>query len=175
MERKDGMNIAFLSVGGNLGNRLEYIKAAEEAIHEGCGRITASSSVYETEPWGSASGNHYLNRVIQIKTALSAEQLLKKTLVIEQKLGRTRGADQNADRTMDIDLLFFNQEIIDLPGLKLPHPRLHLRKFVLVPLNEIDKNFVHPVLQKTTGVLLETCGDELQALKYHLPGPAGQM
>jgi deoxyguanosine kinase len=169
VERKDGMNIAFLSVGGNLGNRLEYIEAAQKAINKRCGRIVSSSSIYETEPWGSTSGKHYLNRVIQLETTLDAQQLLKKTLAIEQKLGRTRGSEQNADRSIDIDLLFFNREIIDRDGLKVPHPRLHLRNFVLVPLNELDKNFVHPVLKKSMAELLKACKDELKALKYKIP------
>ena len=164
------MNMAFLSVGGNLGDRMGYIEAAEKALNKECGRIINTSSVYETEPWGSSSGRHYLNRVIQLETALSAEQLLQKTLAMEQELGRIRSAEQNADRTMDIDLLLFNRDIIHASHLQVPHPRLHLRNFVLVPLNEIAPDLVHPVLQKNMSTLLQECRDELKAVKYEITG-----
>ena len=169
MERKDSMNIAFLSVGGNLGDRLENIAAAEQAIRKVCGRITKSSGIYETEPWGSTSGKNYLNRVVRLETALDAEQLLKKTMEIEQLLGRKRSS-RYADRTMDIDILFFNGEVINEKHLQVPHPRLHLRNFVLIPLHEIEKKLVHPVLKKTISTLLKASKDELKAIPYR-PAP----
>lgn len=166
------MNVVFLSVGGNLGNRLENIAAAKAALGKTCGRILSASGIYETEPWGSSSGNKYLNCVMRLETGLSARQLLKKTMSIERRLGRKRGRTQYSDRTMDIDILFFNREVIDEEALQIPHPRLHLRNFVLVPLHEIEKKLVHPVLNKSIATLLKSCKDKLAAVSYTPPaGP----
>ena len=161
MKDKDGMNVAFLSLGGNLNRRLEIIKAATEAIDQNCGALLGRSSIYETEAWGSDSQKKYLNRVVKIKTNLSCEALLKKIAIIEKKAGRKRKGSQYSDRVLDIDILFFNDKIIRTSDLTVPHPRLHLRKFVLVPLVEIEKTLVHPTLKKTVGSLLKTCTDTL--------------
>jgi len=160
------MNTVFLCLGGNLGNRLENIEKALVLIQKNAGTLVLTSSVYETAAWGSSSFNKYLNLCAQIETELSATELLKKLLSIEKKLGRHRGNDRNADRTMDIDILLFNQQTFNTKQLQIPHPRLHLRKFVLIPLNEIAPNLIHPILKKKISWLLKNSKDELPVTKY---------
>jgi 2-amino-4-hydroxy-6-hydroxymethyldihydropteridine diphosphokinase len=161
---KDVMNVAFLGLGGNLGNRLENLRSTRAEIDKRCGRVIRASRIYETQAWGSPSLNSYLNQVIQIETLLSPEQLLSTLLDIEHALGRTR-LEPNADRTSDVDILLYNEEIMDKPHLHIPHPRMHLRKFVLIPFCEIAPNAIHPVLRKSMSVLLEDCKDSLEVRK----------
>ncbi len=166
------MNVAFLSLGGNLGNRMENMNQAIKTISIECGKIVRMSKVYETEPWGKSSQNRYLNRVIKINTELSAKALLDTLLSIEKRGGRKRDKDQYADRTIDIDILFFNDSVIQLPALQVPHPRAHLRKFILVPLHEIEKGLIHPIFKKDIKTLLSNCEDKLEVhLKNEIFGP----
>ena len=158
--------MAFLGLGGNIGNRLDNLHLAIKKIETECGPVVKKSQVYETEAWGSSSTKLYLNQVIKLKTKLTARELITKLLQIEQKLGRKRTEQQFSNRKIDIDVLFFNNEISHFPNLKLPHPRLHLRKFVLVPLYEIEKNLIHPILKKNIKTLLDECGDELEVTPY---------
>jgi len=160
------MNVAFLSLGGNLNDRAEILRSAKKAIGAQIGEIIAESGIYETDAWGSPSQKKYLNQVIKIKTSLSPEQLLITTLLIEKMAGRKRTSKQNADRTLDIDILFFNHLVLNGKNLQIPHPRLHQRKFVLVPLAEIEKNLVHPVLKKSMGSLLNASKDRLNVIPY---------
>ena len=159
------MNVVFLGLGGNIGDRFDNIQKTIELLEEDCGKVSKRSSVYETDAWGSNSQNKYFNQVIELNTEDSAEVLLEKTLKIESKLGRNRTQNQNSDRTVDIDILFYNDLIIDADELHLPHPRLHLRKFVLVPLCELSPLLMHPVLKKNMQELLENCIDHLKVLK----------
>lgn len=160
------MNIAFLGLGGNIGDRGAILNASKLAIEAHCGKILKVSALYETEAWGINSDKKYLNQVIKIETDLKPQQLMKRLLKIEKKLGRVRTENQNSDRTIDLDLLLFNSEVIESPDLQVPHPRLHLRKFVLVPLAEIEPQLLHPVAKKTMVQLLKTCKDKL-AVKVH--------
>lgn len=155
------MNLAFLGLGGNTGNRAENLKKAVNALNVNCGKVLKQSSLYETEAWGFVSDKKYLNQAVKLQTELSAQKLLKEILTIEKNLGRERMNQQYADRSLDIDILFFNHEIIREKNIEVPHPRLHLRKFVLVPLNEIEADFVHPVLKEKISVLLQNCEDTL--------------
>ncbi|MEO6301656.1 MAG: 2-amino-4-hydroxy-6-hydroxymethyldihydropteridine diphosphokinase [Bacteroidia bacterium] len=159
------MNVAFLCLGGNIGNRTENINAGKKAIERFCGEIVAQSAIYETEAWGSGSKNKYLNQVIKLNTKLNAQKLLTELLRIEKKSGRTRGIIKNNDRTLDIDILFFNTEIITGENIEIPHPRLHQRNFVLKPLNEIAKDLKHPILKKTISELLKSSKDKLKVIK----------
>jgi len=156
------MNEVFLCLGGNLGDRMQNLGTAKALIAEGCGKITAQSKIYETEAWESKSKNRFLNQVIKIQTRNTAEILLIKLLLIEKRLGRTRTKHKNGDRTMDIDILFFNKEHINADGIEIPHPRMHLRKFVLKPMVDIAPDFVHPVYNKTIATLLKECNDNLK-------------
>ena len=153
------MNALFLCLGGNMGNRAALLKQALELISSKIGSIERQSSVYETEAWGHSSNRGYYNMVVNVNTRLSAEEVLQICLSIESQLGRTRSGDGYHDRTMDIDIIFYNTMISENPDLTVPHARFHLRKFVLVPMKEIAPLYIDPVSKKTITQLLENCAD----------------
>ena len=150
------MATAYLSLGSNLGDRLRLIQEAFAALTVEAGPVTALSSLYETEPWGFSSPHRFLNVALALETTLSPETLLAVTQRIERDLGRTHKSvdGRYADRTIDIDLLFVGDAVLDTPALTLPHPRLHLRRFVLEPLCEIAPDLCHPLLRKSVSQLL---------------------
>lgn len=150
------MATAYLSLGSNLGDRLRLIQEAVAALTVEAGPVTALSSLYETEPWGFSSPHRFLNVALALETTLSPETLLAVTQRIERDLGRTNKSvdGRYADRTIDIDLLFVGDAVLDTPALTLPHPRLHLRRFVLEPLCEIAPDLCHPLLRKSVSQLL---------------------
>ncbi|HIT80891.1 MAG TPA: 2-amino-4-hydroxy-6-hydroxymethyldihydropteridine diphosphokinase [Candidatus Caccoplasma merdavium] len=150
------MATAYLSLGSNLGDRLRLIQEAVAALTVEAGPVTALSSLYETEPWGFSSPHRFLNVALALETTLSPEILLAVTQRIERDLGRTHKSvdGRYADRTIDIDLLFVGDAVLDTPALTLPHPRLHLRRFVLEPLCEIAPALLHPLLRKSVSQLL---------------------
>ena len=158
------MNKVYVLLGGNMGNRKKYIAAALRQIEKKLGKVSRTSSLYQTAAWGNTDQPDFLNRVIIVHTDHTAEKCLKTCLLIETSLGRVR-TSKNAPRTIDIDLLFYNKAIVKQKSLCLPHPALHLRRFVLVPLNELSPNFKHPVLQQTIHQLLIKCKDELNVNK----------
>jgi 2-amino-4-hydroxy-6-hydroxymethyldihydropteridine diphosphokinase len=158
------MNKAYLLTGGNEGDRFLHMQQARANIELICGQLLLVSSIYETAPWGKTDQPDFLNQVILIDTKFSPEELLKGILSIEEKGGRKRTV-KNAPRTIDIDILFYNDLILEKPGLTIPHPRIAIRRFVLEPLNEISPEFVHPVLGKTIRQLLLECKDELGVKK----------
>ena len=154
------MNIVYLSLGSNIGNRTKYLNDALQLIEEKIGKIEKKSSVYETEPWGKTDQPMFLNMTILVNSTLLPELLLIQILEIEQTLGRIR-IEKWSERVIDIDILFFNNDIINQPDLVIPHPFLHQRRFVLEPLNEISPNLIHPVLEKTINELLENFPDKI--------------
>ena len=155
------MNVTYLCLGGNIGDREKAIYLALLEISQLVGEITTQSKIYETEGWGVDNQQAYLNQCIEVNTALSPFELINTLLAIERHLGRQRTISQTYEpRTIDIDILFYNQDVIDNEQLNVPHPRLHLRKFVLVPLNEICSNYLHPLLNKTIFNLLSNCEDQ---------------
>ena len=143
------MTKIILALGGNVGNVSETFDMAEKKIENTIGKITLKSSLYKTEPWGNKKQDDFLNKVIIAETSLTPAEVLTNIINIEKELGRQRKKeDQYAPRTIDIDILFYNKKIIDTNDLIIPHPKLHLRNFVLAPLSEVAPDFVHPLLNK---------------------------
>jgi len=159
------MNTAILLIGGNLGDRTSNLEKAVQLITETAGEVVRTSALYQTAPWGAVDQPDYLNQGVEIRTAMDALTLLHTLLEIERKIGRIR-QEKWGSRVIDIDLIFFNDSIINLPELRLPHPRMQLRQFVLVPLLEIVPDYVHPVLHKTVKELAESCPDTLPVNRY---------
>ena len=147
------MNKAYLLIGGNLGDRKENLSKAVALIKEHCGSLLQSSSLYETAAWGMTEQPAFLNQALEISTSLNARQLMRKILRIEKLMGRVR-KEKLGPRIIDIDILFYNNEIHDLQFLKIPHPELQNRRFVLVPMAEMEPGLKHPVLKKTIAQLL---------------------
>lgn len=158
------MNTAILLIGGNLGNRPLLLQQAVQLIEQQAGKVVKLSGLYETAPWGNVQQPDYLNQALQISTPLAPLPLLHTLLNIEREIGRIRQQKWGA-RVIDIDIIFYNDEVISLPELKIPHPRMQNRQFVLVPLNEILPDWVHPVFQQTVHALLAACDDELPVKK----------
>ena len=148
----------FLLLGSNLGERLAILHAAAGLIEDRAGKIRSSSSVYETAPWGVPDQPVFLNQILEIHTERMPEEVLRIILEIEHDLGRIRYERWGA-RVIDIDILYFDDRVLDSARLTLPHPRLHERRFTLVPLNEIAPDLIHPLLLKTTRQLLDICSD----------------
>jgi 2-amino-4-hydroxy-6-hydroxymethyldihydropteridine diphosphokinase len=159
------MNKIYLLLGSNAGNREVLLQEAVKQIADNCGEIVVESSIYETAAWGMENQEAFLNKVLQLDTRLLAEVLLKKLQAIEDNLGRQREVLWGP-RTLDIDILFYNSDVISLPDLKVPHPFLQKRRFTLVPMAEIAPTMVHPVLHKTIAELLEECTDTLEVAKW---------
>jgi 2-amino-4-hydroxy-6-hydroxymethyldihydropteridine diphosphokinase len=158
------MNNAYLLIGGNLGNRQENLATARFLIGKHCGQITRESSIYETAAWGKTDQPGFLNQALEVHTALNARQLIRRILKVEKIMGRVR-KEKLGPRLIDIDILLFNDEIQDISFLKLPHPEMQHRRFVLIPLAEIAAKVIHPVLKKNISQLLDDCPDELEVKK----------
>jgi 2-amino-4-hydroxy-6-hydroxymethyldihydropteridine diphosphokinase len=162
------MNKAYLLIGGNTGDRLSYLTTATNLIAEQIGRITKRSAVYETSAWGDITTKQsaFLNQALYLSTTLRPKQILNFALDIEKQMGRKRG-EKNADRIIDIDIIFINEDIIRGKGFQVPHSLMQDRKFVLTPLVEIAPNYVHPIYEKTLETLLSECADTLNVEIYN--------
>ena len=159
------MNAGYLLIGGNMGDRLEQLSGAGKAIEQKCGQIVKVSAIYETAAWGLVAQPSFLNQALVLETKMDALSLLQTILDIEQSMGRIR-QEKFGPRLIDIDILLFNGEIIEQPGLKVPHPQLQHRRFALQCLADIAGDVVHPVLQKTISRLLLECADSLEVHKF---------
>jgi 2-amino-4-hydroxy-6-hydroxymethyldihydropteridine diphosphokinase len=160
------MNTVFLSLGTNIGDRSNFLHQAKELIHQRIGNITEQSSVYETEPWGFFTELLFLNQVVKVETNLLPYHLLQKIQSIEKEFGRIRSTSGFESRTMDIDILFYDNLVVNSPGLTIPHPRLHLRNFTMIPLGEIASTLVHPVFEQRIVVLAQACPDTKSITVY---------
>jgi 2-amino-4-hydroxy-6-hydroxymethyldihydropteridine diphosphokinase len=159
------MNKLYLLLGSNIGNSVKQLSKAIIYIESQIGTIRLKSNLYATAAWGNIKQPDFLNQVIAVETSLNAMQTMQAILHIEKKMGRIRTV-KNAPRIIDIDILFFNKEIIDRKDLTIPHPQIQNRRFVLVPLNQISPNFMHPVLNKSVHQLLMHCPDTLNVKKF---------
>lgn len=155
------MTRAFLLLGSNTGDRKALLERAIRQISSMAGPVVRKSSVYETQPWGKSDQPEFFNQAIEIETALPPRVLLATVLEIERLLGRVRTGRWDP-RTIDIDILFYDDAIVNESNLVLPHPLMRERRFVLTPLAQLAGNFMHPVFGKTVRQLLEECPDPLE-------------
>ncbi len=160
------VKIAYIGIGSNLGNREENLSTALSRIGEFAGKIVTASSFYETDPWGFQAENKFLNMVVKIETALEPGALLQSLLEIEKSMGRVRNSIKYTSRVIDLDILFYSNLISEDRELTIPHPHIHERMFVLLPMNEIDQDFVHPVLNESVNSLLKSCRDNSSVVKH---------
>jgi len=152
----------YLSVGSNEGNRGEQLRYAMESLDAYVGKITRVSSIYDCDPIGFKSDKRFLNLCLELKAEGGPSQLLLKLEAIEVKLGRLKPSifSEYTDRTIDLDIVFFDDLVLQTKDLVIPHPKMHLRRFVLQPLAELCPDFIHPVLKKSVQVLLDECTDD---------------
>jgi 2-amino-4-hydroxy-6-hydroxymethyldihydropteridine diphosphokinase len=158
------MNTVYLLLGSNEGNRMQWLELCMQQLANSA-TITAKSPVYETAAWGIEEQPDFLNMAICLETHLAPGALLQAIQQTEKNLGRQREVKWG-QRTLDIDILFYNDDIINLPDLQVPHPHLHERRFALMPLNAIAPQLVHPHFNKTIATLLEQCPDPLEVWLY---------
>ncbi|MBQ6068647.1 MAG: 2-amino-4-hydroxy-6-hydroxymethyldihydropteridine diphosphokinase [Bacteroidales bacterium] len=176
------MPTLYLLIGGNQGDRRQMISQATDLIQQRIGSVATCSYIYETAPWGFFSPDEtpqsFFNQALAANTSLSPHEALNEAMSIEQMLGRHRpsngesndiGSSTNShfyfSRPIDIDLIFYDQLVIDTPDLTLPHPRMHLRRFVLQPLCDIAPQYRHPIINKTLTELLDECTDTSSCLR----------
>lgn len=150
----------YLSIGGNQGNRQQFLEDAAQLLTKVVGPLLEASSIYETAAWGKTDQAPFLNQVLKMETTHSPDRLLKLCLKVEASLGRIR-EERWGPRPIDIDILFYGNAVIDHDFLQIPHPRLAMRNFVLIPLKEIAKDLIHPVLNKSIETLYEISPDTL--------------
>ena len=159
------MNKIYLLLGSNMGNSRRQLSTATRHIKKEIGEVTRFSSLYVTAAWGNTAQPDFLNQVIVVETKINATTTIKRILSVEEKMGRVRTI-KNAPRIIDIDILFFNHDIISLPNLTVPHPEIPNRRFVLIPMNELSPLMKHPVLNKSVHQLLISCKDPLDVKKF---------
>jgi 2-amino-4-hydroxy-6-hydroxymethyldihydropteridine diphosphokinase len=160
------MKEVYLLIGGNMGNREDFLSIARGQIEKTCGTITAISSLYETEAWGLRDQASFLNQAVKIETELLPDQLLQTILGIEEEIGRKR-EQKYGPRIIDIDIMFYGSEVISQPRLEVPHPQMASRRFALQCLAELDPGKMHPLLHKTIAQLLSECTDPLTVHKFY--------
>lgn len=155
------MNKVFFITGGNIGNRKKNMETAAALIEKNIGKIIQSSKIYETDAWGITDQPTFYNQVLIVESKFFAHEVIQKILKIEEEMGRVRTI-KNAARIIDIDVLFFNDETVNEQNLIIPHQEIANRRFVLIPLNELVPEMVHPVLKKSVRELLSLCKDPLK-------------
>lgn len=162
----------FVLVGSNVGDREMLVNQAVMKMADICGKVVAKSPVYESEPWGFEAEQWFLNQVVEIETKLPPDDLMLRLLDIERDLGRDRTTPHEgyASRPMDLDILYFGSQIIETEYVTAPHPRLHQRRFALMPLCDLCPEMVHPRLKMTNAELLQMCQDNgvVKKLNYEI-------
>ena len=154
------MNGIYVLLGSNLGDRLAQLREASRQLQQEGIKVLNESSIYETAPWGKENQDWFLNVVLQLETSLSSNDLLGRCLSIEEKMGRKR-TEKWSQRIIDIDILYYKDEVSDSEDLILPHPGIPDRRFTLIPLDELAPEEIHPVLRQTQKELLANCTDQL--------------
>jgi len=154
------MNKVYLSLGSNRGDRISNLDKARISIEKKLGKIVAGSFLYETPPWKMKDETDFINQVLLLETIVPVEQVMDAIIQMEERMGRVRTQKKYESRIIDIDILFFNGEIIHTDKLVIPHPLMQQRRFVLEPMAEIAPEFVHPVFKKNILRLLEECSDK---------------
>lgn len=152
----------FILLGSNLGDRQLLVNQASAMIEERCGKIVAKSRLYESEPWGFKSEHWFLNQVVILSTEMSPDDLMDTLLAIEMELGRDRTTPHEGyvSRPIDLDILYWGEDlVVEKQHVIIPHPRLHKRRFTLLPLCDVAPDYVHPILKKTNSQLLDECDD----------------
>ncbi len=153
-------DVVYILTGSNSGNRNGFLKYARDQLNTMAGPIVFASHIYESDAWGFESSHAFLNQVLLINSSVAPDDLLDMIQRIEISTGRLRDETGYQDRTLDIDILFYGNRVIETHRLIIPHPRLHLRRFTLAPLCEIAPYFIHPVLKRTISELYERCDDD---------------
>lgn len=159
------MHTVFLGIGTNLGDREDNLRKSLIMIEKNIGKILKSSSVYETAPWGFDAENDFLNEVLKVRTSQTPTELLTAIKMIESTMGREKDQDRYSSRIIDIDILIYDNLVLEEKGLKIPHHLMHERRFVLVPLCEIAPDLIHPVFNKSILSLLNDCRDRGKVIK----------
>ncbi|MFN5421883.1 MAG: 2-amino-4-hydroxy-6-hydroxymethyldihydropteridine diphosphokinase [bacterium] len=165
------MKKAYLLIGGNIGDRLYYLTQGNKLIEQQCGHILGTSSIYETAAWGKMDQAPFLNQVLLVETVLDPLSLLDTILDIENSLGRKRKEKYDA-RTIDIDILYYDNEKLETDILTIPHPKISERRFVLTPLAEIAPDLVDPTHNMSIKSLLAHCLDALEVKRFKTEDPA---
>lgn len=158
-------HLAYIQLGTNMGDRYAALAQAIQLMREEKLNIIRSSSIYETAAWGSIPQPDFLNQIVSLHTLLTPEQLMELLLETEKKMGRIR-TEKNGPRTIDLDILFYDDLIFNSASVTIPHPLLHERRFILEPMTELDPDFIHPIFNKTINELLFLCKDPLPVKKW---------
>ena len=159
------INRAFLLTGSNVGDRINYLRRSVDRLNASCGTVVQQSPVYETAPWGFTGQRAFLNQALELHTRLNAEALMNCLLQTEENMGRRRN-EKYGPRSIDIDILLYNDEVHTSPQCTIPHAQLANRLFALTPLADIAGHLIHPVLHKTIHQLLEACPDKLPVKRF---------
>ena len=171
----EGLTPVVLSLGSNIENRVFHLEKACEQLTQNVGRCIKISRIYETPPFGFEAETNFLNLCLTLETALNADQLLESLQTIESEMGRVRSNSEYISRTIDIDIIFFGNQIVKSDTLTIPHPFFRLRKFVLVPLTDIDKHMIDPVTHLTIEQIFENCIDKSPISVYEKLNPPPQL
>lgn len=156
----------YFLIGGNLGDREQILDQSINLMQDKIGSLVQLSPIYETEPWGFEHEQNFLNQVVVLESDFAPLLVLDLCQDIEKKMGRVRKKNRYSERTIDIDILFYEDQIINSERLEIPHPRMKERKFALCPLKDVAEDFIHPVFQKSIAELFDECKDDSEIKKY---------